>query len=90
MFTYLLCVLVEALPCAHAQMENSFNDVKCGTFIGRFPNDFAASTAVKGLKPRTGQKLPTCALPAASNSAFTVYSVFFFFLSTALERSSDL
>ena len=44
-----LCIVAEILSRAHAKWEESVNDFKFGTFIGRFLNDSAANMAVKGL-----------------------------------------
>ena len=45
--------MAEILSCAHAKGEESLNDFKFGTFIGRFLflSDSAANVAVKGLIP---------------------------------------
>ena len=48
-----LCVLVEVPSRAHAKRGKRLNDFKCGTSIGCFSSDGAASTAVKGLKTKT-------------------------------------
>ena len=45
----MLCIFVEILSRAHAKGWCDLNYFKFGTFIGRFPNDGAASTAVKRL-----------------------------------------
>ena len=45
----MLCIFVEILSRAHAKGWCGLNYFKFGTFIGRFPNDGAASTAVKRL-----------------------------------------
>ena len=45
----MLCILVDVLSSAHAKRRESLNDLKSGTSIGRFSNDGAASTTVKGL-----------------------------------------
>ena len=45
----LLCILLEVLSRAHAKGGKGLNDVKFGTFIGRFQSDCKASMAVKGL-----------------------------------------
>ena len=47
----ILCILIELSRC-HVKRGGgggSFNDFKFGIFIGRFPNDCAASMAVKEL-----------------------------------------
>ena len=44
-----LCILIEAFSPARAQGEKAFNNLKFGTFIGRFSNEDAASMAVNGL-----------------------------------------
>ena len=44
-----LCILIEILSPAHAKGRKGLDDVKFGTFTGRFPSDGAASMAVKGL-----------------------------------------
>ena len=46
-----LCVLIEICSPAHAKEKISLNDFKLGTFIGHFPSDGTASTAMKGLIP---------------------------------------
>ena len=54
-----LCIAAEILSCVHAKGEVSLNYFECGSFIGRFPSDAAASIAVEGLnepQPRTFQK----------------------------------
>ena len=42
------------------------NDFKCGTSIGRFSSDGAASTAVKGLRYTTVHKLAAVLTHAAT------------------------
>ena len=42
---------MEVLSCAQTKGGTGLNGFNFGTFIGRFPNDGAASMAVKGLKP---------------------------------------
>ena len=46
----ILCILVEVLSPAHAKREESHNDFKFASSIGRFQSDCAVSTAVKGLR----------------------------------------
>ena len=41
--------MVEVLSLADAKRVKSFNDFKFGTSVGRFSNDGAPNTAVKGL-----------------------------------------
>ena len=45
-----MCILIEVISRVHAKGGKSFNDLKFGTFIGRFPSDPLASMAAKGLK----------------------------------------
>ena len=42
----ILCFLIEI--CPRADDTKGVNDFKFGTFIGRFPSDGMANTAVKG------------------------------------------
>ena len=44
-----LCILIETLSRVHTKGKKDLNDLKFGTFIGRFPRDGAACMAVKGL-----------------------------------------
>ena len=44
-----LCILVKVMSGVHSKGEKSLNDLKFGTFVGRFPSDGAASMTVKGL-----------------------------------------
>ena len=60
-----LYILIELFSRAHAQGGEELNGFKFATFIGRFPNDGAASMAEKGLK--AGQKkLEMLILPSFS------------------------
>ena len=52
----ILCILIEIISRAF-KGEKSFDDLKFGAFIGRFPSDGAACMAVKGLR-REGRLLP--------------------------------
>ena len=46
----ILCILIEVLLRAHPKMgRGSLNNLKFGTFIGRFLSNDATSMAVKGL-----------------------------------------
>ena len=44
-----LSALIDVILSVHAKGQNSLNDLKCGTFTGRFPIDGATSMAGKGL-----------------------------------------
>ena len=44
-----LCILVEVLSHTHGKRGKSLNDLKFGTYIGRFLSDSVASMAVNGL-----------------------------------------
>ena len=52
-----LCILLEIPLCAHAKGgKKGHNDVRFGTFIGRFPTDPLSSMAVKWLMNYTPTK----------------------------------
>ena len=46
----ILCILIEVLPCAHANRKKNLNDFKFGTFIGCFLSEGMVSMAAKGLR----------------------------------------